>query len=373
VKAPAKRSTALYLAGLVLLGSAIVGVWIIAKGKSAAAVEETAARTAAVAAGPRVRVAEARLSDKEKHVEFTGEARPYASVTLYGKVSGYLKKIAVDKGDHVVKDQLLAVIESPELDRQYDAAVADAKYKVANAKRLTALVPGGLVAQADAEQQESVARQAEATVAQLRTQKDYQELRAPFTGTVTARFADPGALVQSATSAQTGALPLVTVSETKRLRVWVYVEQRDATFVRAGQPAMVRVPERPEVELRGTITRVASELDPRTRTMLVEIDLPNKDEAVVPGSLVQVSLTIPTQQLVQIPVEALVVRDRRQYASVLEGDHIKLRPVEIADDDGALLRLRNGVKAGEKLALDLGSVAEDGMRVQPVIPVKKEK
>ena len=180
---------------------------------------------------------------------------------------------------------------------------------------------------AEAETQVGVAQVADAQVATLAQQKSYEVLRAPFAGTVTARFADPGALVQAATGAQTGALPLVTISTPERLRVYVYVPQHDAGFVKVGDRALVTLPERADVQIEGQVARRSDELDPRTRMMLVEVDVDNRDGRIVAGSFVTVMLTFAMPPEIMVPVEALVLNGQKASVFVLDGDTVHARPV----------------------------------------------
>jgi len=283
-----KRTKWVYIVGVVGVIAAILGVVLIATSRKAAADREGKERTDEVAKGPRVRVARAQMSPPVRKLELQGEARPFAQATLYAKVSGYLKEMRVDKGDVVKPNQIIAVIEAPEIDRQYEAAQADANYKKANARRAAELAKPGVVSVAEAETQVGVAQVAAAQVATLAQQKSYEVLRAPFAGTVTARYADPGALVQAATGAQTGALPVVTISTPERLRVYVYVPQRDAGYVKVGDKTEVTMPDRGDIRIEGRVARRSSELDPKTRMMLVEIDLDNRDGKIVAGSFVTV-------------------------------------------------------------------------------------
>src|SRR5690242_17333576 len=283
-----KRTKWVYVVGIVGIIAALAGVVLIATSRKAEADREEKDRAGEIAKGPRVRVARAEMSPPVRKLELQGEARPFAQATLYAKVSGYLKEMRVDKGDVVKPNQIVAVIQAPEIDRQYEAAVADASYKKANARRAAELAKPGVVSVAEAETQVGVAQVADAQVATLAQQKSYEVLRAPFAGTVTARFADPGALVQAATGAQTGALPLVTISTPEKLRVYVYVPQRDAAFVKVGDKALITTPDHAELRVEGNVTRLSSELDSRTRMMLVEVDVDNRDGKIVPGSFVTV-------------------------------------------------------------------------------------
>jgi RND family efflux transporter MFP subunit len=356
----------LYVVGVAAVLAAVGGVGFIGSARQAEADREASARTAEVQAGPRVVVVPVTRAPASRRVELQGEARPFASVTLYAKVSGYLKEIRVDKGDRVKANQVLAVIESPELDRQYDSAVADANYKRVDAKRAASLAAPGVVSARDAELQDSLAKMAEANVAALETQKSYETLRAPFAGVVTSRFADPGALVQNAANAQTGALPVVTVSQVERLRVYVYVDQRDAAAIHAGDAAEITVPERLDVQVKGKVTRTTRELDPKTRMMLVEVDLDNRDGQIVPGSFVSVGLVIASARHIEVPVEALVVRAKTPYLAVVKDGRVNYRAVTLAGDDGAKVQVARGVDEGELVAINLGSNVADGDRVQVV-------
>jgi len=363
-----KRTKWVYFVGIVGVIAALIGVVLIATSRKAAADREEKDRTDEVKKGPRVRVARAQASPPVRKLELQGEARPFAAATLYGKVSGYLKEMRVDKGDEVKPNQIVAIIEAPEIDRQYEAAVADANYKKANARRAAELAKPGVVSAAEAETQVGVAEVAQSQVATLAQQKSYEVLRAPFAGTVTARYADPGALVQAATGAQTGALPLVTISTPDKLRVYVYVPQKDAAFVKVGDRAEVTMPDRAELEIEGRVTRRSDELDPRTRMMLVEVDLDNKEGQIVPGSFVTVTLTFASPPEIIIPVEALILNGNKASVFVLDGDTVHARPVTVSDNDGTIVRLARGLRAGELVALNLGDNVADGARVQPVAP-----
>src|SRR5207245_11421658 len=137
-------------------------VALVARWRAAVAEVEGARGAGGLAAGPPVRPATATRSPSVRKIELSGEARPFASVTLYAKISGYLKSIRVDKGDHVKEGQIIGVIQSPEIDRQYDAALADAHVKRANAGRALALAPAGVVSKSEADVQTGAAEVAEA-------------------------------------------------------------------------------------------------------------------------------------------------------------------------------------------------------------------
>ena len=313
--APTKGTRRFFIAGIGLIVLALVLVLAMFGNRRAALVTETRDRMAAVKAGPEVRVVTAKRSSGERRATFTGEARPYATVTLYAKVSGYLKEIPVDKGERVKTGQVLAVIESPELNQQYESALIDAQDKRRDADREKALVEKKLVSQQDADHAEAAARQAEANAQALKTQKEYEVLRAPFTGMVTARFADPGALVQSAATSQTSALPLVTLSRTDRLRIYIYLDQKNASLVRVGNSAEISDPSRPEVKLAASISRISGELDPKTRTLLAELDVDNRQGLLLAGSFLLVSLKFNTAPAVEIPADALLIKGEQAFVA----------------------------------------------------------
>jgi membrane fusion protein (multidrug efflux system) len=359
LKKPAKK---------LLIGAAILFV-VIASYKYISYKIEERHRATEIAAGPIIRIGKITKSPGDHTVTTIGESRPYQSVTLYAKVSGYLKAVKVDKGDVVKQGQILAVIESPETDQEYQAALADAHNKKDIAGRTMTLRAKGLVSEQEAEQAQSDADVSAARLRSQETLKGYEVLRAPFPGTVTARFADPGALVQNATSSQASALPVVSVSQIRRLRVDVFVDQRDAPFVEKDQAVEITLPERPGVVLKGQVDRVADELDPRTKMMLTEIDIPNDDRSLVAGSFVNVALKIKSPPYFEAPVEALVLIKNKPFLSVVTPENtLTYREVEIVANDGKLLSIMSGVKEGEVVALNVGNAIPEGGKVRPQVP-----
>ncbi len=199
----------------------------------------------------------------------------------------------------------------------------------------------------------------------LREEQGYETLRAPFAGTVTARYADPGALVQSAATSQTSALPVVTVSQIGRLRVLAYLDQEDAALVHPGTPATVTLTERPDVHIAAPVARMSGELDPKTRKMLAEVDVDDRDGVIVPGSFVQVQIDVSAPALPQAPAEALVVRGGKTFVAVVdESNRVHFAPVTVASNDGKSVMFSNGVAPGQKLALSIGSAVAEGAPVQ---------
>ncbi len=364
---PRRRSALVYLAGLGALVLVAFGVITLDARRKSQAQADAQVREETVRRGPRVRLAEVKRSAGVRHLVLQGEARPYAEVTLYAKVAGYLRDLRVDKGDRVKTNQVLATVIAPELDAQYLAAEADARNKRVNAKRLTALAPSGVVSAQELEQGQASADVAEATQAALSNQRDYRVIRAPFSGVVTARFADPGTLIQSAANAQSGAVPIVSIAKGDTLRVYVYLDQASASFVRVGDVATIRVPEKPGWSREAKVTRSSGALSPKTRTMQTEVDIENADGAILPGSYVDVGLDVKVPALLEMPAEALVMRGEKTAVAVVDGEkRVHYLPVVVADDDGQVVRLVSGVREGERVALNLGSDTSDGSPVQVV-------
>lgn len=327
---------------------------------------ERQTRREAVEEGPLVRVAMATRAPDSSRLQFLGEARPYTTATIYAKVCGYLGEIRVDKGDAVREGEILAVINSPEIDRQHEAAVADARNRRSEAKRAWKLLPQSGTSQQDAETKEAAAAMAEAQALAMEVTKGYQILRAPFGGVVTARFVDPGALIQSATSAQTTTQPVVTLSETDRLRVYVYLDQKNASLVKVGDHAEVFDAARPEVRLEAMVSRTSIKLDAKTRTLLAEVDVDNRDGKLLAGSFVNVALHFKMPPAVQVPCEALVVRDGKNCVGLLtDDDKVAYGEVAVAASDGKLLTISSGLREGQRVVLNPGMTIAEGTRVQP--------
>src|SRR5262249_41400523 len=144
--------------------------------------------------------------------------------------------------------------------------------------------------------------------------------------------------------------------------------QRDAAFVRVGDPATIRVPERPGQTIAAKVSRTTGQLDARTRTLLVEVDCDNRRGLILPGSFVQVTLRGRSPALVELPAEALVLRAQQPFVAVLDGeDRVRYRSVSVADDDGVRVRLLSGVEPGDRVAIGLGDSVAEGTKAQPVL------
>lgn len=366
-----KRSNVYRLSWLLLLGVALLLAATLSIVRESNLRAESRKREKTIREGPIVTYVTASMAKPERTIELVGEARPYFESTLYAKVSGYLKEINVDYGDEVKEGQVLAVVESPELDRQYDAALDDFVNKDLLAKRGYVLLPQKAISAEDAQNRDYTARISKSTAASIEAQKEYEIIRAPFTGTITARYADPGALVQNATTTQTAALPVVTVSKVDKLKVYAYSDQNNANYIQVGDRAEIWDSTRSEEKVPATVSRTSVELSARTRTLLLQFDVDNTKRVLVPGSFVRLALVIKTPPRVEVPVEALIFRGNVPFVAVItENNTVAFHQVAIAFSDAKTARLLSGVKEGERVAMNLGAGVEEGDTVRPV-PVKQ--
>jgi len=365
---PPKRSLGLYLTGLLVVVAAGTGTaYYVHAGTTGLDAARTAI-AADAALGPRVVVATVSKGPDSRIITLLGDARPYVTDTVFAKVSGYLKSVAVDKGDFVRTGQVIAEIESPELESQYKSAVADLDYKQRLAVRQRELLRTGVYAVQTVEQTESNLQQAQQNVSNLDTMRSYQVLRAPFDGTVIARFADPGALMQAATTNQASSLPVIEIADNSRLRIGAYVEQRDVPAVHVGDEVEVIDASNPDRKRAARVSRTVGTLDPRTRTLFIEIDLDNRDGFLVPGSFTYARLHVPVASLPQVPVAALTQRGGVSQVAVVGDDAtVKFRPVEIGATDGIVINIAQGVKPGENVALNVPNEVTDGTKVRPSV------
>jgi RND family efflux transporter MFP subunit len=312
--------------------------------------------------GPVVRVARVKLAPAERVVSLPAEVRADRRAVLYAKVSGYVKKVLVDRGDRVKEGQQLAVLESPDLDQQVAAAQAEVMLRRQQLQRALRLV-GRSMSQNDREQAEEAVKVAEAALVRARVMQGYEILRAPFDGTVTARYADPGALLPAATGSTSSAQPLVEVTQLDKLRIALQLGQEDAARVRVGDAVSLQV-EQGVPPLVARISRLAQSLDARSRTMLCEIDLANPPAGLYPGAFVQTSITLRGEPRPLIPTDALITQAGKMFVATVQDAHVKLQPVKLGTDDGTTVEVLDGLHGGEYVALNLGTDVLDGSPVR---------
>jgi RND family efflux transporter MFP subunit len=195
--------------------------------------------------------------------------------------------------------------------------------------------------------------------------KTYEQIRAPFDGVVTARFVDMGALVQNSTTNKTSNQPVLTIADESKLRVDVFVEQRDVPLVHVGDVADVTDGSNSARKVQAKVARTSDELDPRTRTLFVELDVDNQDHFLVPGSFAYVTLHVPVQSYPQVPVTGLIVRGTRTMVADVDNDQtVHMKPVTVAESDGITAAIANGLSVGQRVAINLPDDVGDGGRIQ---------
>ena len=355
-----------YIVAFILVAVASAAVWWFWQEKESHLAQEAKARTAQLDAGPTVVIGQSTRGPSARKISLTGELRPYKATTLYSKVGGYLSKITVEVGDRVHAGQLIAEVQAPELESEYKSTLSEMENRERLAQRTRELAAKGFFSQQALDNADTDVRTARGRVDTLRSQLAYRSLYAPFAGVVTGRFVDPGALITNAANNQTSSQPVVTVADPSKLRVSVYIEQVDARFIQPGLEAEIIDAANPTQRTKAKVSRVAGELDPRTRTLLAEIDFDNRGGAFIPGSFVNVSLMLPQASFIEVPASALVVRERKNFVAMLESDnHIKLTPIEVAGTDGASVKIANGLVEGVRVVLSLPNTVPDGAKVNP--------
>jgi membrane fusion protein, multidrug efflux system len=314
-----------------------------------------------------VQVLRPQRRDLAETLTLPANVSPWLQATLYAKVPGYLKWMGADKGDTVKKGQLLAVIDAPEIEQQYQQADADYQIKKVTFERLRNVWTDNpdVIAKQDVDLAEAAAKGAKYLRDSRRTFLEYTKVIAPFDGIITARFADPGALIQSAAGSATQAAPLFTLMDLNTVRVYVSVPQEAALHAKDGVPATLSARELPGLELRGAITRTTKALDPATRTLLVEIDLPNSDHRLRPGMFVTAKLILKEHpHVLALPPAALVSGKSEKTVFIVEGGKAREVPVKTGLDDGVWVEITDGLEESMDVVVVGKSGLTDGQAVQ---------
>jgi RND family efflux transporter MFP subunit len=344
----------------------------------------------AFSAPPPVDVVIARPATLGQDLVLPGETAAWFETTIYARVNGYVAKWLVDIGDHVKKGQLLATIETPELDAELQAARAQLKASEAQveARRAEAEFskttnerwrdsPKGVVSDQERESKkadyESSKARLYAANAQVNLDKskvdqynalaEFKQVKAPFDGTITERKIDVGNLVTAGSGSTT--TPMYRMAQTDPLRIFVDVPQSaSGELMKAGVPAEIRATGAVGGVFSGAIARSAESINAQARTMRVEVDMPNANHALVPGMYVNIAFRLPPRGLVEVPAAALIFRaSGTQVAKVDAGGKIQFDNVVIARDNGSLVELASGVQPGDKLVLNISSQISSGQKV----------
>jgi RND family efflux transporter MFP subunit len=330
---------------------------------------------------PVVAVARVERADLFREINFPAEFRPYTEVEVHAKVSGYVKQMKVDIGDRVRAGELLAVLEVPELGDDRDHALASyhraqADYRDAHLAytRLVAVNKDhpNLIAQQDMDTAEARDATAQGTVAAARADADkyqtlvgYTRITAPFGGVITKRYADPGSLIQAGTASDTQAKPLVRVSDNTLLRLDFPVSVDYVHGIRLDAPVSVRVDSLGGRAFQGKIARFASKVDDSTRTMLVEMEVPNPSLELVPGMYATVMLKVDERpHALAIPVEA--VPPGARSVLLVNGSHqLEERPVTLGIETATHYEVLAGLREGDLVMIGNPAQLPAGRKVEP--------
>jgi RND family efflux transporter MFP subunit len=345
---------------------------------------------------PNVRVEEVAQRQGKLHVSLPGTTLAFEAANIYARASGYVLKRYVDIGDHVKAGQLLAEITAPEVEAQvaqYQNSLQQAQATQrqneaqrasteVTSKRISVLAKEGWATRElgdtdwynyQAQHHATTAAEYNAAAIQQQLeyynqQKIYQQVVAPFDGVVTQRNIDVGSLI---TADATSGTSMFSMVHSDVIRVWVYVPQDDAFGVSPGVEAVIRVPKMPNLTFHGTVTRIADALQPGTRTLLTEVDVPNPDGALQPGVYCTVELKIPRKSpALIVPASAVIFNQNGMQVAVAENGIVHLRKIAITTDFGTEVQVSEGVKDGDKVILQPPVNLADGdkVRVSPEPP-----
>jgi RND family efflux transporter MFP subunit len=352
----------------------------IASGLHSRLTAETRLRESAQASAiPYVDVVSPKASADADEIALPGSTSAFNDTPIYARTSGYVKHWYVDIGARVKKGQLLATIETPELDQQLQQARADLENAQANlqlanitAARWQHLLETDSVSHQETDQavsdlhsKQALVNSSKANVERLEQLQAFERVTAPFDGVVTARNTDIGALVQAGDNS--GPKELFHMAAIQTLRVYVAVPEIYAAFVKTGEPATLTLDALPGETLTGTIVRNADAIDATSRTLNVEVDVDNPTARLLPGAYAFVHLRIPPHPgSVTIPSNALLFRAEGLRAGVVRNGHVELTPISIGQDYGSTVEVISGLSARDTVIVNPSDSLANGAAVQLV-------
>jgi membrane fusion protein (multidrug efflux system) len=368
------RRASVWIAAAVVLGALALGI------VPRVYAQRALTRQTAALAEPTVSVMRPQPAPQMQEVLLPGDVEAFEQTPIYARASGYLKKWYVDIGGRVAAGQLLADIEAPEVDDQLRQARADQKQALANqqladvtAQRYQDLVLSNSVSRqeadvktSDAQAKQAMLEAANSNVARLEKLQSYEKVYAPFAGTVTARNIDVGALIDAG-SAGGPTRELFDVAQTRTLRVYVDVPQdysRQATA--SGAQACLTLSQFPGRKFPGEIARNSGAINPVTRTLRLEVDVPNADGALLPGSYAQVHLELPAvQPAYSLPVNTLLFRPQGVQVATVDGNgSVVLKTITIGRDFGSRVEVVSGLDGNEAVVLNPSDAIAGGAKVR---------
>jgi len=371
---------------VLVLGAAGAGIYTGIRGR--AETEAVLARDTNEAAVPAVEVIHPKAGTPDVKLELPGNTQPFSDTAIYARTNGYLKRWFFDIGAHVKRGDLLAEIETPEIDDQLRQATADLanaqatmKLAAVTAERKESLLKTGFAPVQDRDNAvgaldsaKAMVQSRQATVSQLTQMQQFERVEAPFDGIVTARTVDVGALI--AAGGATSARELFHLVAIDSLRVYVSVPETYSQAVHVGATATVTLDEFPGETFQGTLVRTSNAIDPVSRTLLVEIDVPNKDGRLLPGSYVHVHFVLPSAgKAVTIPANALLFRKEGLQVGIVRDSKVELVAVKIGHDFGDTVEVISGLQASDQIVANPSDSLVSGTtvvaKVSPNAPAAK--
>jgi RND family efflux transporter MFP subunit len=365
---------------LIVLCLVVAGILAVAGIVPRLRAEKKLASDTTANAAPDVLVAKPGRGAANRTVVLPGALQAYITSPIYARTNGYLKKWYVDIGGHVKKGQLLAVIESPEIDQQLAQAQADLATAETNARnaatqgqRYQDLLQQNAVSALDRDNfvtsqlaSNTQVQSARANVGHMQQLVGFERVYAPFDGVLTARDIDYGQLINS--GAATSQM-LFEEAQINTLRVYVSVPQIDSVGAKPGIPAQITLAEYPGRTFTGKIVRTANSIDPTTRTLLVEVDVENRDGALMPGAYGEVHLDLSTKvSSLTISASAMIFNAQGLQAAVVRDGKAYLVPIVVAQNDGKTVEVTKGLQPDDELIQNPPDSLTDGEPVHVVQP-----
>ncbi len=375
--APAGRAKTLVGAALLVLITAGVVTFLNRKSESDALAKETEAVSV-----PTVAVVQPQTEPGNDELVLPGNLQAFEESPIFARTNGYLMRWYKDIGSKIQKGELLAAIDTPEIDQELSQARASREQVKSalelakiSADRWANLRKTDSVSQQEADQQASGYQQAQANLAaadanvrRLEQLESFKNVYAPFSGVLTRRNVDPGVLINSG-AGLTGK-ELFDIARVDPLRVYVSVPQAYAPNMKTGMKATVTLQEFPGQKFTGAVARTADAIDPATRTLNTEVDVPNKDGKLLPGSFGQVHFATGTSvPRITIPVNAMLFRAEGPRVAVVDKDStVHLRPISIGRDFGATLEILGGLEVSDRIIINPSDSLEEGQKVHVATP-----
>ncbi|MGB8321523.1 MAG: efflux RND transporter periplasmic adaptor subunit, partial [Candidatus Acidiferrum sp.] len=326
---------------------------------------------------PTVAIIHPSAEPGDENLVLPSTLQPYVESPIYARTNGYLKKWYRDIGSRVSKGELLADIDTPEVDQQLSQARADLATAQANVhlSDITAVRYGDLLktdgvskqevdnAQGDLAAKRAIVQSSEANLRRLEELESFKHIYAPFAGVITRRNIDIGTLINAGNGGTTQLL--FTLAQTDPIRVYVNVPETYAPAIRQGLGTYLELTQFPGQKFQGKVVRTAESIDQATRTLLTEVDVPNKAGQLLPGGYAQVHLQVSVKaERLQVPVNSLLFRSEGLRAVVIDSSHhVHLQPLTIGRDYGTTLEVLNGLKADDWIVLNPPDSLDDGQQV----------